>query len=265
MLYTVCYANELFAAAKKLNVKTAYKQGADVAYGFSPADISRDFYEKNRIILDARRGNGYWLWKPYFIKRVMEEIQDGDCLVYADAGMFYLNDLKKYEKGMRDKERWLVCQETGYEERKYTKRDAFVYMELDRAEYTDTIQRAGGAIALIKCDKSMRLIDEWLKYACDPRIITDIPNTCGKDNYDDFIDHRQDQSIFSLLTKKYGAVTDLLFEDFALRKKSGALLCFHHSGYGGTLSIALHREFDPYWWRLKDVIKSLIGYTGRME
>lgn len=265
MIYTVCYANDMYTAAQKFNVKTAYKQGADIVYAFSPADISKKFYAKNKSILNAHRGNGYWLWKPYFIKRVMEEMKEEDCLVYTDAGMFYLNNLKRYEKEMKDKGHWLVCQETGYLERKYTKRDVFVYMGLDSVEYTDTIQRAGGAIVLIKCGKSMRLVDEWLSYACDPRMITDIPNTCGEDNYNDFIDHRHDQSIFSLLTKKYGAETDLLFEDFALRKRSGALLCFHHSGYGGVCSIALHRKLDPYWWRFKDVIKRLIGYKGRKE
>ena len=97
-------------------------------------------------------------------------------------------------------------------------------------------------------------------YACDARIITDMPNVCGKQNYRGFIEHRHDQSIFSLLTKKYQVSQGILFEDFEFRKFSKALLCYHHSEYGKVMSIAFHRRYDPVWWELKRIIKKLIKY-----
>ena len=45
-----------------------------------------------------------------------------------------------------------------------------------------------------------------LYYAQDKRIITDDDNEMGVDNYEGFRDHRHDQSILSLLVKKYGLV-----------------------------------------------------------
>lgn len=45
---------------------------------------------------------------------------------------------------------------------------------------------------------------EVLHYAQDIRIISDRPNTMGKDNYPDFVDHRHDQSVISLISKKRG-------------------------------------------------------------
>ena len=32
------------------------------------------------------RSFGYWQWKPYLIRRVMDRMEEGDFLVYADAG-----------------------------------------------------------------------------------------------------------------------------------------------------------------------------------
>ena len=58
-------------------------------------------------------------------------------------------------------------------------------------------------IIVRKSTESFSFISEWLTYAQDSRALTDDPNVLGKDNYDGFIDHRHDQSILSLLAKKW--------------------------------------------------------------
>ena len=61
----------------------------------------------------------------------------------------------------------------------------------------------------------MKLANEWLSYAQDERIITDIPNQGGTDNYPGFQEHRHDQSIWSLLCKKHqlDGVTNAIVEE----------------------------------------------------
>jgi hypothetical protein len=54
-----------------------------------------------------------------------------------------------------------------------------------------------------KNDFVVSFIDEWLTYSEDYRLITDSPNECGLNNYPEFYDHRHDQSILSLLGRKY--------------------------------------------------------------
>lgn len=90
----------------------------------------------------------------------------------------------------------------GLIEKDYTKRDAFVLMDLDEPKYTDSSQREATYIWLIKNEFTVKLINEYLEYAQNQNIITDLPNTTG-DNYPTFKDHRHDQSIWSLLCKKY--------------------------------------------------------------
>ena len=103
------------------------------------------------------------------------------------------------KKGM-----WLYATQMDFIEKQYTKRDAFVLMDSDRCEYTDTGQYWAGIQIYKKCSSSIAFVNDWLSYASDRRIVTNDDNTCGKENYPDFIAHRHDQSIFSLLCKKVG-------------------------------------------------------------
>jgi len=60
-----------------------------------------------------------------------------------------------------------------------------------------------GSFHLIKkSEQSLKFYKEYLDLCCNPSNITDITNSNTQQN-DGFIDHRQDQSIFSLLYKKY--------------------------------------------------------------
>ena len=61
-----------------------------------------------------------------------------------------------------------------------------------------------GAVSLwTKNTNNINLLNEWLRYCRDPRIITDDPNMCGRPNFIEFKDHRHDQSILTILSIKY--------------------------------------------------------------
>ncbi len=94
--------------------------------------------------------------------------------------------------------------ELGHIEKYWTKRDAFVYMNCDKPVYRDTPMRVGGFQLVKKTPLTMKFYKQYLRYAQDYRIITDSINQCRKPNYKGFKQHRHDQSIFSLLSKKYG-------------------------------------------------------------
>ena len=56
---------------------------------FTEDDLKSDvdfWSQHSNFIEHNRRGYGYWLWKPYIIKKTMEEMKDGDILLYLDCG-----------------------------------------------------------------------------------------------------------------------------------------------------------------------------------
>lgn len=206
MIIAISYANETYRKAQKLNMKTALKWGADKVICYTPEDIDEEFYEKNREILDSKRGNGYFLWKPYFLNKAYKELNEGDYLIYTDSGSVYVNKIQHLIDCMeREKVDIMVFSlENELLERKYTKRDAFILMDCDETRYADTPQSIGGYVLLKKTPFVEKFLQEDLKYAQDPRIITDDDNVMGIKNYEDFIAHRHDQSVWSLMVKKYG-------------------------------------------------------------
>ena len=52
------------------------------------------------------RGGGYWLWKPYVLFDALSKVDEGDIIVYADAGCTLLRhtDWKDYFRILKRKE-----------------------------------------------------------------------------------------------------------------------------------------------------------------
>ena len=130
-----------------MNKKSAIEIGkVDEYYSYSPKDIDKKFKEKNKDILSQKRGNGYWLWKPYFIlKTFKEKLKEGDYLIYTDAGILYLNSTYNIINFMIKKnvEMWGI-QMPYHKEKIWTKRDAFILLCLDSPFYSETPQYMAG-------------------------------------------------------------------------------------------------------------------------
>jgi hypothetical protein len=89
------------------------------------------------------------------------------------------------------------------QESTWTKRDAFILLDVDKPEYADTLAGLASYIVIKKSFTSMRFVSEWLTYAQDRRAITDDDNVLGSINYPNFRGHRHDQAILGLLAKKW--------------------------------------------------------------
>ena len=205
-IIAITYANDIYLRQITLNKKSALEIGkVDQHYSYGPNDIDKEFKLKNKEILSRKRGNGYWLWKPYIInKTIIEKLNDGDYLIYTDAGMIFMNSSHLLVDFLEKNNASFWMNKVNFKERKWSKRDAFVIMGVDKPFFTDTDQYMAGIQLYKKSSYSIKFIQEWLFYCQDKRIITDDNNTLGKNNYNDFIENRHDQTVLSLLIKKYG-------------------------------------------------------------
>lgn len=206
MIIAVNYADKKFQRAQRLNSRTAREWGADKVIEYGPEDIDEAFRRRNQEILDAPRGGGYYLWKPYFYRKAYNELGDDDYLVYIDSGAVYVNKIQYLIDCMEHEKVPLMIFSLEQEriEKCSTKRDAFVLTGCDEAKYTDTPQSIGGYFVCKKAPEVEAYLDEVLQYAQDIRIISDNPNVMGLPNYQEFTDHRHDQSVISLMSKKHG-------------------------------------------------------------
>lgn len=207
IITAISYGDERFSQSLKYNLKTAKKYGkADFVIAYGPNDIDKSFKEKNKEIMSAKKGAGYWLWKPYIISKALEKCSYGDCLVYSDSGTFYMNDINSYIEIMKKNNESIYIGEVNFLEKEYSKRDAFVYIGVDKLGYENTKQLDASFIMIIKTKKTENIIREWLHFCCDKRIISDDDNQCKLDNYEGFIENRYDQTVLSLVLKKNNVI-----------------------------------------------------------
>ena len=203
MIVAINYSDDNYKFQQEYNTKTAYKVGGvDKVIEYSPQDIDVDFYKKNAAIFAYKRGAGLWLWKPYIIYKTLQTMEDNDYLFYCDAGVYYVNKVNRLIDVMEKKKVPLMTFELPLLEREWTKKETFDVM--DYHQY-DNNQICATYILMKNCEASKKIIAEWLFYMQDERCAS--PKQCTEEpNFDDFVEHREDQSVFSVVCHKYNIV-----------------------------------------------------------
>jgi len=218
-IHLVTYGNERFAIQREnLKLSALYSKFFDEITVFTPNDLDEHFKIQFNQILSFGRGGGYWLWKPYFLKKAMDNINDGDILIYLDAGcMVNIKGRKRFEDYIDQ----LINDQSGsllfhlhFKEYQYTKQEIFNYFRSNEA-MVQSGQRISGIILFRKCANSVTIVEKWLQAVYDdPWLFTDyllLPQRVG------FIENRHDQSVLSMITKIHNATSipdETYFLDF---------------------------------------------------
>jgi hypothetical protein len=167
--------------------------------------MSDTFFWKQHgeFIKNNQRGSGYWIWKSYLIKKKMEELEDGDMVMYLDSGCELDIKEKEYlldyiEQVKQDK---ILCCDTYCIEQEWTKQDLIYLLDMYYPSYLLSSQKEAGALLFYVCPETRNFVNQWYELCCSYPNIDDTPSVLK--NESTFKEHRHDQSIFSLLTKKY--------------------------------------------------------------
>jgi hypothetical protein len=173
---------------------------------YTDHDLKKDtsFWNKHKEFIENNsRGYGYWIWKPYLIMKTFEKMNNNDILLYLDAGCELPNNEKNKDKILelinKCNENNILYTRTGHNEKMYTKMDLIDYMNMNNDNIKNSTENQSGFIFVKKNEKTVQFINEWYTIACNYHLIDDSPSILQNDP--SFVEHRHDQSIFSLLTK----------------------------------------------------------------
>jgi hypothetical protein len=209
-IHLITYGDNNFTNAKKrINNEGINSEWFDTIEIYSPDILNDTFKMKFKDILKQPRIAGYGLWRPYIIKKKLNEINDNDILIYLDAGCSiningkqrfneYIEMLNKSDKG-------IISFQMPHIEKKYTIKEVFHYFNINiNSEYANSGQILDG-ILIMKKNKNLNIIiDAWYNVMYDePLLFTDHYN---KNQEPHFIDNRHEQSILSLVRKKHGSI-----------------------------------------------------------
>ena len=199
MVVLINYANKLYKRTQHFNSWTGKHIGkVDKVIEYGPEDIDEVFLNKNKDILNLKRGAGAWLWKPYIILKTLESVEDGDLVFYCDSGTFFCRSMKVLLEHMENQEIWVS--NIPLIEKQFTKPEVFEILgATDDIKNSHQIQ--GGFIIVRKTNESVAFIQEWLEACENPRLLLSNEN---HEESGECISHREDQSILSVLCKKHG-------------------------------------------------------------
>lgn len=210
MKILINYADHKYKKTQRFNSWTGTNiAGFDKVYSFGPDDIDAQFYNANKKILDVTRGNGLWLWKPYFINRVLSTCNDEDIVFYCDSGSFFVKKIQRIIDCMEENENVWVS-DVPLIENNFTKPSCFQAMECYNEKFMFTNQIQATFIMVRNCNESRLFIREWLSLCSNYDLISSEMSLSEQRNSRlDFIEHREDQSILSLLCKKKGILAHM--------------------------------------------------------
>ena len=177
--------------------RSATGRGVDAVFVWGRSDLSPDFRQRHRKILDHSRGAGYWLWKPYVIREGLRRAGDGDIVIYMDSGITIRRPLWPLIE-LTDRSDLVLVQNL-HANAPYVKRDCFVLTGTDTPACHQARQLDASVLLLKNTPANREFVETWLACCADERVLTDMPNECGLPNLFGFVEHRHDQAVLSVL------------------------------------------------------------------
>jgi len=246
----------------------------DKIFIYDENDLDPGFreYFKDKLVKGSR-GYGYWVWKPQIILQTLKQMQEGDVLLYMDAGChFNKNGLERmnyyFEQVINSPAGILAFHvdkrptadpnlEALYDgiEKFLTKGDLFDFFGVrNNTDIVDTGQIMATAIIFKKCKQSEKFVTDWLNvFRHNFNLINNSPSISP--NFIGFIEHRHDQSVLSILCKLRNVPTISAYETWQIDWKKL-----------DKYPIQTKRDKDlSLFWRIDSKINSIIKKIGNIN
>lgn len=223
MKYLINYADSTYREAQKYCTKMAYRRGKfDVVIEYSPQDVPNEFREKNSkwFMVGNRQMGKYGLWRPYIICDALSKLNYGDYLCYCDSGAYFLKRVDYLISALTESGQLIMVFESPLKEYQWTKNDVFRYFGCENREIMCSNQIISGFFIMKKSEFVVNFFDEYLNASQKmPSLFTDEENILGGHNHELFIQNRHNQSVLSVMAKKYGIIPFMDPSDYGVKSK----------------------------------------------
>ncbi len=256
--YFLTYGTKNFRVAKSHILSVANRSGIfDKCIGCDSSSLSKEFKREFNHILKLKRGAGYWIWKHEIILGLLNKVSENDIVVYSDAGSsfnyFAKDRFEEYLEMLNDSNygNFRIECESIHKEKDWTTKELFNYFNIDPLSKIGLNTQLEATHMIFKKNEHTRNYFEEYKKVLkhDPLLITDKYNS--NNQIYSFKENRHDQSIFSLLTKKYGGVVinnETEFKSSINQQFSFPFLAVRKHGHG-----------------IKDTLKYVTNFKGINE
>lgn len=231
--------------------QSASRIGFSRIYNYRRSDIDDSFYQKNKHILEQKRGAGYWLWKPYVIYKTLMEAPENAVIVYADSGLIFKGSIKPLLDKLEKHDMLLVSHGKSTPIKTHLKREAYQVYGFPLTDKILGSENIWGFFIIVKnTSKTRDFIKKWLDLCQNPDALTDKPFTPSEQDAD-FSYHQHDQSLLGPLVAQYPEGI-LIIRRNELRKKFNVFNFHRHSEQEWTSPLWIQAGFpklvsDAFW------------------
>ena len=251
-ILTVAFGGSLYKKGQRFLDRQSKKCGVS-HIDYTDDDLfGTDFYEENKEYLSAKNGYGYFAWKPYFILKAMENLEEGDKIMYLDTQDIFHPDIFNFVDGIMDEDDPCLLPLGGPSNKQYTKKDCFVYMECDEEDYWDSPQLEAGFSFWKVCDRSKEILTEWMKWCLDERVNGEVTTFSNLPEDSEFKECRHDQSILTNLAVRDGL--SVVGPNVRNLIECNADYWYQRHTRGG---VQMYRPIDTYLVQIKDTVDYL--------
>lgn len=188
---------------------TCLQQGADEVVIWTPDDLDTEYKRRNADILGDPHGVGNWIWKHYVQYSMLERMGPDDVFFYMDSDMNCTSDLLGYFC-LADKNDVTPFHHDHpwYSLARLSRRDAMVFMGMDREGVAHSVQYSGGNVFYKKTPRAVQYVRELAAWSQQPEVVRGYgsPSQYSEDwpDYAPQRIHQCDQAVSSILIMKYG-------------------------------------------------------------
>ena len=205
------HKGSIFERSQEIMSESALGNGINSVVSWNWKTLtSTTFYHDHKEYLERPYHLNGFVFKPYLTLRTLEELNEGDILIYYDSGdgRHYFDTSVQPLVDMCVANGGTLIHHWGESNQKWTKRDCFYFMGLDEPEYHKATAMQATWFVLEKNIFTMDLAREYLRYTLDERIASyHNSRVCGLPDLPGFVENRGDQSVLSLLAHKHGLRT----------------------------------------------------------
>lgn len=191
---------------------------------YTPKDLPQ--YILSSPLMAIEKGGGMWLWKPYIIWKTLQDSEEGDIIVYSDAGssLRISNEWDYYFNLIRQNDNIVFHYKNefdyGWDQRFYcsspkikfwTKKSTLNYFDIlfEDQSWREFNKLSAGFI--ISKGRNNRLIKDWLYVTVMfPDLVIDPFGNEILDQETFFKHHRHDQCILTPLAYYYAKIINIL-------------------------------------------------------
>lgn len=175
------------------------------------SQLDPQYWQQHHAFCRSTRGFGYWIWKSQATLQMLARLPENDLLFYCDAGCILNADglprFKEYMDMTYQHASGVLGFELQFFEAHWTKGDTLHALDYTKPNEVFTKQLVGGIYFIRNNPTTRSLVKQWRDacISCNYHLVDDTPGI-HHPNDPGFRENRHDQSIWSILRKKHGAL-----------------------------------------------------------